>query len=126
MSARACHSEFIVARLLYVKPPAPLAPGFKETTDWKEGDGWKIAKPDDVQLRGKWWELYGDPTLNELEEQVAPVPLLRYRGISESVHRLLTYSEPSCGYVWSAALSQAKNQRHGSVCAYVYDLQWSL
>jgi NodT family efflux transporter outer membrane factor (OMF) lipoprotein len=56
----------------YVKPLAPLAPGFKETTDWKEGDGWKIAKPDDALLRGKWWELYRDAKLNELEEQVDP------------------------------------------------------
>jgi NodT family efflux transporter outer membrane factor (OMF) lipoprotein len=56
----------------YVKPSAPLAPGFKETADRKEGDGWKIAEPDDGQLRGKWWELYGDTKLNELEEQVDP------------------------------------------------------
>jgi NodT family efflux transporter outer membrane factor (OMF) lipoprotein len=56
----------------YAKPVAPLAPSFKETTDWKEGDGWKIAKPEDVQLRGKWWELYEDAKLNELEEQVDP------------------------------------------------------
>jgi NodT family efflux transporter outer membrane factor (OMF) lipoprotein len=56
----------------YVKPAAPLAPSFKETTDWKEGDGWKIAKPADERLRGNWWELYGDAKLNELEEQVDP------------------------------------------------------
>src|SRR5271168_4797133 len=56
----------------YVKPAAPLAPGFKETTDWKEGDGWKVAKPEDTLVRGKWWDLYGDPKLNELEEQVDP------------------------------------------------------
>jgi NodT family efflux transporter outer membrane factor (OMF) lipoprotein len=56
----------------YVKPTAPLAPGFKETTNWKEGDGWKVAKPEDILVRGKWWELYGDPKLNELEEQVDP------------------------------------------------------
>jgi outer membrane protein TolC len=55
-----------------MKPPAPLLPDFKKTTAWKEGDGWKIAKPGDAQLRGKWWELFGDPTLNELEEQVDP------------------------------------------------------
>jgi NodT family efflux transporter outer membrane factor (OMF) lipoprotein len=54
----------------YVKPTAPLAPGFKETTDWRDGDGWRIAKPEDALLRGKWWELYGDAKLNELEEQV--------------------------------------------------------
>ena len=56
----------------YMKPPAPLAPSFKETTDWKEGDGWKIAEPDAAPLRGKWWELYGDSKLNELEEEVNP------------------------------------------------------
>jgi NodT family efflux transporter outer membrane factor (OMF) lipoprotein len=56
----------------YVKPSAPLAPSFKETTNWKEGDGWKIAEPNDALLRGKWWELYGDAKLNKLEEQVDP------------------------------------------------------
>jgi NodT family efflux transporter outer membrane factor (OMF) lipoprotein len=56
----------------YAKPSAPLAPGFKEATGWKEGDGWKIANPEDALVRGKWWELYGDAKLNELEEQVDP------------------------------------------------------
>jgi NodT family efflux transporter outer membrane factor (OMF) lipoprotein len=56
----------------YTKPVAPVAPTFKEATDLKEGDGWKIAQPDDALLRGKWWELYGDPKLNELEEQIDP------------------------------------------------------
>jgi NodT family efflux transporter outer membrane factor (OMF) lipoprotein len=56
----------------YVKPPAPMAPTFKETTDWKEGDGWKIAKPEDALVRDKWWELYGDAKLDELEGQVEP------------------------------------------------------
>jgi NodT family efflux transporter outer membrane factor (OMF) lipoprotein len=56
----------------YVKPAAPLAPIFKETTDWKEGDGWKIAKPEDALVRDRWWELYRDAKLNEFEEQVDP------------------------------------------------------
>ena len=56
----------------YAKPTAPLAPGFKEATDLKEGDGWKKAQPNDTPLRGKWWELYGDAKLDELEEQVEP------------------------------------------------------
>jgi NodT family efflux transporter outer membrane factor (OMF) lipoprotein len=54
----------------YVKPAAPLAPSFKETGDSKEGDGWRVATPADALVRGKWWELYGDGTLNGLEEQV--------------------------------------------------------
>jgi NodT family efflux transporter outer membrane factor (OMF) lipoprotein len=56
----------------YTKPAAPLAPGFKELTDWKESDGWKVAQPGNTSIRGKWWELYDDPKLNELEEQVDP------------------------------------------------------
>jgi NodT family efflux transporter outer membrane factor (OMF) lipoprotein len=33
--------------------------------------GWKTAQPRDQELRGKWWEAYNDPLLNELEEQVS-------------------------------------------------------
>ena len=49
-----------------------MAPAFKETSEWQGGDGWKVAQPNDTALRGKWWELYGDTKLNELEEQVDP------------------------------------------------------
>ena len=54
----------------YVRPAAPQAPSFKELNNRKEGDGWKVAQPEDALLRGEWWELYGDTELNELEEQV--------------------------------------------------------
>ncbi len=52
----------------YVTPSAPMAPSFKEasTTD----DGWKIAQPSDQGSRGNWWEVFGDPQLNALEDQV--------------------------------------------------------
>jgi NodT family efflux transporter outer membrane factor (OMF) lipoprotein len=32
--------------------------------------GWGTARPNDADARGRWWELYGDPSLNALEEQV--------------------------------------------------------
>jgi len=47
-----------------------VTPNFEETEALKEGDGWKVAQPDDELIRGKWWELYGDPTLNDIEDQV--------------------------------------------------------
>src|SRR6202451_4731980 len=45
---------------------------FKEVTpyDLKKMDGWKVAQPQDSALHGKWWEIFGDPQLNALEEQV--------------------------------------------------------
>ncbi|MDP8981075.1 MAG: efflux transporter outer membrane subunit, partial [Acidobacteriota bacterium] len=33
--------------------------------------GWKESQPNDGLIRGKWWELYNDPELNALEEQVS-------------------------------------------------------
>ena len=37
---------------------------------YKENAGWKVAQPRDELPRGKWWEIYNDPQLNALEEQV--------------------------------------------------------
>jgi len=50
----------------YKLPPAPVPEAFKE----KPPDGWKEAQPSDTALKGKWWEIYNDPELNALEEQV--------------------------------------------------------
>jgi NodT family efflux transporter outer membrane factor (OMF) lipoprotein len=33
-------------------------------------DQWKMATPSDGLLKGKWWEIFGDPQLNRLEELV--------------------------------------------------------
>ncbi len=56
----------------YVKPTVPMAPGFKEAPpeSFKESDGWKPAQPSDKTLRGKWWEIFDDPQLNALEEEL--------------------------------------------------------
>ena len=56
----------------YVKPTVPMAPAFKEQVpdSYKQSDGWKPAQPSDQALRGNWWEVFGDPQLNALEEQL--------------------------------------------------------
>jgi NodT family efflux transporter outer membrane factor (OMF) lipoprotein len=54
-------------------PPAPQAPAaeYKESpTQFKENEGWTVAQPADAKLRGKWWEIFNDPELNALEEQL--------------------------------------------------------
>src|SRR5947209_15416125 len=57
----------------YARPPAAAPTAFKEAVpqEYKEGAGWKLAQPGDEKIRGKWWELYNDPQLSSLEEQVA-------------------------------------------------------
>jgi outer membrane protein TolC len=50
----------------------PVPSAFKEAppASFKEGDGWKTAQPADQTIRGNWWELFGDPQLNTLEQQL--------------------------------------------------------
>ena len=66
------------------KPVGPNynRPGFEAPATYKEtgastaivpppnpaGGGWQKANPSDGMLRGKWWEIYQDPQLNQLEE----------------------------------------------------------
>ncbi|HUY82820.1 MAG TPA: efflux transporter outer membrane subunit [Acidobacteriaceae bacterium] len=51
--------------------PAAVAPNYKESTvNFKNAPGWKVASPQAAMLRGKWWEIFHDPQLNALEEQV--------------------------------------------------------
>ena len=49
----------------YVHPTAEVPTDFKETPA-----NWKQAQPSDAISKGKWWEIYQDPQLNELEEQI--------------------------------------------------------
>ena len=58
----------------YVKPNAPAPPAFKESspaayTNAPSGT-WQPAQPQDAALKGKWWEMFNEPELNALEEQL--------------------------------------------------------
>jgi len=56
------------------RPPVTQAPPvYKETpAQFKEAETeiWKVAEPSDAMLRGNWWEIFNDPELNALEEQL--------------------------------------------------------
>jgi NodT family efflux transporter outer membrane factor (OMF) lipoprotein len=56
----------------YHKPDVATPSAYRELTpaDYPSTDGWKIAQPSDDRLHGKWWEMFDDPQLNSLEEQV--------------------------------------------------------
>src|SRR6202453_1021148 len=63
----------LVGPKYHVPPAAAQAPPttYKESpTQFQDTDGWKVAQPQDAMLRGKWWEIYNDPELNALEDQL--------------------------------------------------------
>lgn len=47
----------------YRRPEAPTPPAFREGAPWKE------ATPADALPRESWWEIYGDPVLNDLQRR---------------------------------------------------------
>ncbi|MDD4914626.1 MAG: efflux transporter outer membrane subunit [Methylococcales bacterium] len=51
--------------------PDYVRPKMNVPTEFKEVKGWKQAQPRDNVVTGKWWEIFNDPHLNELEDQVA-------------------------------------------------------
>ncbi len=79
---------FALIAITACKPVGPnyKQPGYEPPTAYKEtgasavvvpppnpvGGSWKTSDPSDGMLRGKWWEIYNDPQLNQLEEQVTP------------------------------------------------------
>ena len=52
-------------------PLTPEAANYKESSvNFQDAEGWKVASPQDAMLRGKWWEIFNEPDLNALEEQL--------------------------------------------------------
>ncbi|MGB7280613.1 MAG: efflux transporter outer membrane subunit [Candidatus Acidiferrum sp.] len=58
----------------YHTPTATVQPppaSYKESpTQFANYGEWKVAEPQDAMLHGKWWEIYKDPDLNALEDQL--------------------------------------------------------
>jgi NodT family efflux transporter outer membrane factor (OMF) lipoprotein len=57
----------------YLKPAVPTTLSYKEEApdSFQQLNQWRPARPADQASRGNWWEVFGDPGLNKLEEQVA-------------------------------------------------------
>lgn len=52
-------------------PPAVTAPNYKESTvNFQNAPGWRVASPQAAMIRGNWWEVFHEPELNALEEQL--------------------------------------------------------
>src|SRR5882724_11909985 len=58
----------------YHQPAATVQPppaAYKELPAENPPAGqWKVAQPQDAMLHGKWWEIFNDPELNALEDQL--------------------------------------------------------
>ena len=65
----------VVGPKYHVPAPQAQAPAYKESPtqfsgSQNENEGWTVAQPSDAMLRGKWWEIFNDPELSALEEEL--------------------------------------------------------
>jgi NodT family efflux transporter outer membrane factor (OMF) lipoprotein len=64
-------SSCVVGPKYHAPTPQAPAPVYKESPEQvKDGGTWTVAQPADAKLRGKWWEIFNDPELNALEEEL--------------------------------------------------------
>ncbi len=129
------------------QPPAMPAPAaYKESpSQFKETDGWKVAAPSDAMLRGKWWEIFKDPELNALEEQLdidnqnikqSFENFMQARALVREAHAQYfptatiapSYSRsrsPASGFTGSTAGSVTNTGQTNSIASVPLDISWA-
>lgn len=50
--------------------PKYVRPSAETPTAYKEAKGWTLAQPSAAAPKGNWWDVYADPQLDSLEQQV--------------------------------------------------------
>jgi len=51
----------------YQRPDTPLPAHWAEAI--QDNSHWQVASPQDKEARGAWWQVFGDPVLDQLEQQ---------------------------------------------------------
>lgn len=65
----------LVAALISLSPGCAVGPRYKTPTTpappaYKEMGNWKTGQSSDQNLGGNWWDIFNDPLLNSLEQQI--------------------------------------------------------
>lgn len=98
---------------------APMGPNYQrpdlETpSQFKEGGPWRYARPSDHLPRGAWWTVFGDSTLNRLENQAAADnPDLRAAMLRVEQARVVARGA-SAGLLPNASISPSAERRQDS------------
>jgi len=107
-------------------------PGVEVPTAYKELEGWKIAEPKDAVPKGKWWEVFKDPVLSGLIEQVAvsnqelKAAEARYRAARSQVSVARSALFPGLGVSGSAERVKRADQPAVTAGAVTLDAGWEI
>jgi NodT family efflux transporter outer membrane factor (OMF) lipoprotein len=107
-------------------------PEVEVPTAYKELDGWKIAEPKDAVPKGKWWEIFKDPVLNGLVEQVEvsnnelKAAEARYRAARSQVSIARSALFPTLGVTGSAERVKRADAPSTTAGAVTLDAGWEI
>jgi NodT family efflux transporter outer membrane factor (OMF) lipoprotein len=96
--------------------------------EWKEAGDWVVATPSDALPKGKWWEAFNDPVLNELMEEVSvsnqnlKAAEARYRQARSAVQAARAALFPTLGGSAGATRSRDPRQRY----SVALDARWEI
>jgi NodT family efflux transporter outer membrane factor (OMF) lipoprotein len=110
----------------YSRPAAETPPAYKESQDWV------IARPRDAAPKGRWWEAFDDPVLNELVEKVSvsnqnlKAAEARYTQSRASVQAARAGLFPTVGASAGASRSRAGQGATANRYNVTLDAQWEI
>jgi len=99
----------------YKTPAMPAPPAYKEIGNWK------TAQPSDQNLGGNWWEIFQDPQLNSLEQQIdvsnqnLKAAVAQYREARAALRYARADYYPTVSTAPSATRERYSGNRPGSV-----------
>ena len=110
----------------YERPAVETPPAYKEAGDWV------VAQPADAVPKGKWWEIFSDPVLNGLVEEVGvsnqtlAAAEARYRQASAAVRGARSGLFPTLGA--SAGASRGRRGEGSTTSSYDIglDARWEI
>jgi NodT family efflux transporter outer membrane factor (OMF) lipoprotein len=109
----------------YVRPSAEAPAAYKETPQ-----NFKEAQPSDQIAKGKWWQIYNDPQLNDLEERIVvsnqtlKAEQAQFASARAAVRIARSQSFPSAtGGLSAGHVSQSSNRPIGTNNLYYQDYQ---
>jgi NodT family efflux transporter outer membrane factor (OMF) lipoprotein len=110
----------------YERPPVETPAAYKEAGDWV------LARPADAAPKGKWWEVFNDPVLDGLAEQVSvsnqtlAAAEARYRQASAAVGAARSGLFPSVGASAGASRSRRGEASAASNFDIGLDARWEI
>jgi NodT family efflux transporter outer membrane factor (OMF) lipoprotein len=90
--------------------PDYVRPAVDTASQFKEAKGWQQARPADQIAKGAWWQVFNDPDLNRLEDQLNAANLTIVQAEAQYRQSAALLSEAQAGFFPTVGLSASETR----------------